>query len=96
MASRKGGNRRKTRSKFRRNIRDRGKVSIRKYLQSFKIGDKVCLTLNPSVHKGPYFPRFHGNKGVIKNKKGACYIVQIKDRDKTKKLIIHPIHLSKV
>ncbi len=96
MAGRKGGNRRKTRSKFRRNKSDRGKVSIRKYIQSFKIGDKVCLNLNPSVHKGMYFPRFHGDKGTIKSKRGACYVVQIKDGNKTKNLIIHPVHLSKI
>ena len=96
MARRKGGFRRKTRAKLRRNIRDKGKVSIRKYLQIFKAGDKVCLSMNPSVHKGMYFPRFHGNKGTVKEKKGSCYIVEIKDKNKIKNLIIHPIHLTKL
>ena len=96
MARRKGGSRRKSRAKFRRNIRDKGKVSIRKYLQSFKTGDKVCLNSNPSVHKGLYFQRFHGNKGTIKNKRGSCYIVEIKDKTKAKNLIVHPVHLTKV
>ena len=96
MATRKGGNRRKSRAKFRRNIRDRGKVSIRKYLQSFKAGDKVYLKANPSVHKALYFPRFHGNKGTIKYKRGECYIVEIKDKNKIKNLIVHPVHLTKI
>lgn len=96
MAARKGGNRRKSRAKFRRNVRDKGKVSIRKYLQSFKIGDKVQLIINPSVHRGLYFPRFHGNKGTIKYKRGNCYIVEVKDRGKAKNIIVHPVHLTKV
>ena len=95
MVRRIGGTRRKTRAKFRRNIRDRGKVSIRKYLQSFKVWEKVSLSANPSVHKGLYFARFHSSKGTIKRKRGECYIVEIKDKTKTKNLIVHPVHLSK-
>ena len=96
MARRKGGSRRKTRSKFRRNVNDRGKVSIRKYLQSFKMGDRVCLDINPSVHVGMYFPRFHGNKGVVKGMRGECYVVEIVDKHNPKKIIVHPIHLTKI
>jgi ribosomal protein L21E len=33
--------------------------------------------------------------GTVSGKKGACYGVTIKDGGKTKKLFIHPIHLSK-
>ena len=96
MARRKGGSRRKTRAKFRRNVNDRGKVSIKKYLQSFKLGDRVCLDANPSIHRGLYFPRFHGLKGVITEKKGECYLVQFKDKNKLKKVIAHPVHLTKL
>ena len=95
MARRKGGNRRKTRSKLRRNVNDKGKVSIRKYLQGFNAGDRVCLNMNPSVHKGMYFPRFHGANGVVKGKRGECYIVEISDKTNLKNIIVHPIHLTK-
>ena len=96
MARRKGGSRRKTRSKLRRNVNDKGKVSITKYLQSFNLGDRVCLDMNPSVHKGMYFPRFHGIKGVVNSKRGECYIVKIKDQNKLKKIVVHPVHLTKL
>jgi large subunit ribosomal protein L21e len=96
MVQRRGGFRRKTRYKLSRDPRDRGKVSIRKYLQSFKDGERVILKINPSVHGGMYFPRFHGNHGIIRNKRGECYIVEIKDKDKAKSLIVHPVHLTKV
>ena len=96
MARRKGGSRRKTRSKLRRNVNDKGKISITKYLQSFKLGDSVCLDMNPSVHVGMYFPRFHGNKGKVTGKRGECYIVEIKDKNKLKKMVVHPVHLTKL
>ncbi len=96
MAKRIGGARRKTRSKFRKNIRKRGKISITKYLQSFEPGDKVSLTVEPGVQKGMYNRRFISKVATVKEKKGKCYEVQIKDGGKTKKLIVHPIHLKRM
>ncbi len=92
---RKGGFRRKTRSKLRKRRSDRGKISITKYLQKFKIGDTVCLKAEPAVQHGMYYPRFHGKHGVVKGKQGNCYIVGIKDKNKAKDLIVHPVHLKK-
>ena len=95
MTQRSGGFRRKTRNKLRKNIKDRGKISIRRYLQSFKEGERVFLKAEPAVQNGMYFPRYHGSAGLIKNKVGNCYEVLIKDRGKEKILIVHPIHLKK-
>ena len=95
MATRKGGMRRKTRSKLRKNVSDRGKISIKKYFQEFKIGDPVCLAAEPAVQGGMYFPRFHGRHGKVAGKQGHCYKVNIKDGNKEKMVVAHPIHLKK-
>ncbi|MFH1592612.1 MAG: 50S ribosomal protein L21e [Candidatus Woesearchaeota archaeon] len=95
MVTRTGGARRKTRSKFRKTRSDRGKISIRKYLQQFKEGDKILLKLEPSVHKGMYFRRFHAKTGVVKGKRGTCYEIDIKDGKKEKTVVVHPVHLIK-
>jgi len=95
MAMRIGGNRRKTRHLFKKPKSERGKISITKYFQTFEIGDRVVLKAEPAVQKGIYFRRFHGKPGVIKAKRGNCYEVQIKDFNKPKTQIIHPIHLKK-
>ncbi len=95
MAQRIGGFRRKTRYKLKKDYRDKGKISISRYFQEFKIGDKVVLKAEPSIHKGMYHPRFHGKTGTIKSKQGKCYQVLINDHNKEKTLIIHPIHLRK-
>ena len=95
MVQRVGGFRRKSRHKLSKNINDRGKISISRYLQKFNIGDRVNLSAEPAVQKGMYYPRFHGKTGQIKGKKGSCYEVLVKDGNKPKLLIIHPIHLIK-
>ncbi len=95
MTKRTGGGRRKTRYKLKKNKRDRGKISIRRYLQEFKIGEGVYLKAEPAIQKGMYFRRFHGKHGKIVKKIGRCYEVSIKDFNSKKTLIVHPVHLKR-
>ena len=95
MVKRIGGIRRKTRYKFRKEKRNRGKISITRYFQAFTVGDKVYLGVESAVQKGMYYPHFMGKSGIIKSKRGNCYEVTINDLGKEKTLIIHPVHLRK-
>jgi large subunit ribosomal protein L21e len=95
MTTRMDGFRKRTRRKFKKNISDKGKLSIKKFLQHFEIGDKVYLNVEPAYQKGMYRPKFIGNVGVVVGIKGQCYQVQITDINKKKTLIVHPIHLTK-
>ena len=90
-----GGFRRKTRHKLRKKRSERGKMSITRYLQKFKDGERVFLKADPSYQKGMYFPRFHGKAGVVIGKQGNSYKIQIKDGNKGKILLVHPVHLKK-
>ncbi len=92
---RTGGLRRKTRHKLKKNVRTKGKISLRRFFQRFNEGDKVYLSAEPAVQKGLFHPRFHGKAGTIKSKQGTNYYVQIKDGNKTKTILAHPIHLKK-
>ena len=96
MTKRLGGFRRKTRSKLRKNYRDSGKLSIAKYLEEFKLNDKVILKAEPSIQKGMYFPRFHAKPGIVIGSQGNCCKVKIKDGGKDKVLIVHPAHLKRI
>lgn len=96
MVKQTGGNRRKTRSLFRKNIKRRGKISLSSYFQKFKENDKVVLKAEPAVHNGMYFRRFHGKTGNIMRKRGTCYEIMIKDGGKRKIVIVHPVHLKRV
>ena len=95
MAKRIGTSRRKTRHIFSKPIREKGKISLRKFFQKFEIGDKVALIAEPGYQKGMYFRRFHNSAGVITKKRGFCYEITIKDINKEKTVIVHPIHLRK-
>ncbi len=96
MVSRIGGFRRKSRKKLRKSPSQKGKISLRAYLQEFKQGDKVVLKAESAVQKGMYFPRFHGKAGIVQGKKGKCYQVLIKDIKKEKLINVHPVHLKKI
>lgn len=90
-----GGLRRKTRYKLKKHVENKGKVRLSRYFQEFTVGDKVVLSAEPAVQKGMYHPRFHGKTGVITGMKGKCYEVEIKDINKVKNLIVHPVHLKR-
>lgn len=79
-----------------KNIRQRGKISLARYFQEFKIGDKVCLATEPSIHGGTCHPRFHGKAGTVIGKQGKCYEVQIRDINMIKSVIVHPVHLKRI
>ncbi|MBT3813985.1 50S ribosomal protein L21e [Candidatus Woesearchaeota archaeon] len=95
MVTRTGTKQRKTRHKYTQTLRSKGKIPLSKYFQKFVNGDKVNLKVYAGVQKGRFFPRFHGMTGTVSGQKGSCYEVTIKDGGKTKRLFIHPIHLSK-
>jgi len=90
----RGGIRKKSRHKFQKNYREKGKISLRAFFRKFIPGDKVVLKANTAHQGGMYASRFHGKAGVIGEKKGSCYYVSINDGNKSKKLIVHPVHLK--
>ncbi len=88
------GYRNKTRSKHRKNVRDRGLGSIEKYLIYYEINDKVDIITDPSQHRrGMPHRRYHGRTGTIIGKRGRCYEVEVKLGNSKKLLIIGKEHL---
>ncbi len=96
MVKRIGSSMRKTRYKFRRHYREKGKLGLSHYFQTFQAGEKVNLVINSSFVTGRFFPRFHGLTGTVSGTmKGSCYEVIIHDKNKQKTLYVHPMHLRK-
>jgi|TARA_B100001964_G_C14194530_1_gene582693 large subunit ribosomal protein L21e len=94
MSTRIGGLRRKSRYKLKKERRAKGKISVSRFMQSFKAGQKVHLSTEPSVHKGNCHTRFIGKTGTVKALRGKCYEIAINDKGKEKLLIMHPVHLK--
>lgn len=65
------------------------------YLTEFKLGDKVVIKINPSVHKGAPHRRYHGKIGEIIGRRGRAYLVSVALREKLKQIIVLPDHLIK-
>ena len=75
-------------------MRDRGLGSIEKYLDEYKIDDKVDIITDPSQHKrGMPHRRYHGRTGVIVGIRGRCFEVEVKIGNAKKMLIIGREHL---
>ena len=91
-----GGDRRKSKFKLTKEKRRKGKISLTMFMQSFEMGQKVHLSIEPSIHKGSYHSRFIGKTGIIKGSRGKCFEVSINDGNKEKMIIIHPIHLKTI
>lgn len=93
--TRVGGPRRKSRHKLKKNVRTKGKFSLIRFFQKYKKGDEVYLNAEPAVQKSLFHHRFQGKAGIIKSKQGSNYYVEIKDGNKSKTILTHPIHLRK-
>ncbi len=76
-------------------IRERGKLKLGRYFQELKEGDRVSIIRELS-QKAPFPFRIQGRAGVVEGKRGSNYIIKLKDYDKEKRFIIHPIHLKKL
>ncbi|MDD7424209.1 MAG: 50S ribosomal protein L21e [Candidatus Methanomethylophilaceae archaeon] len=89
------GTRTKTRTLLQKKPRARGLSPITRGFQSFEDGEKVNIIIDPSVHKGMPFSRFHGLTGVVIGQRGAAFEVSVKDGNKTKIVVARPEHLVK-
>jgi len=94
MGRRAKGYRHKTRSLLSRKPREHGKTGLSKILHSYVEGEKVFVKIDPSVHKGMPHRRYQGKVGVIVQKKGRSYVVNVTQGDAVKEIIIRPEHLE--
>ena len=94
MPRKSKGYRRKTRSLLRRKPRERGKTGLSKILYEYRPGEKVVVKIDPSVHKGMPHRRYHGRVGVVADKRGRAYVVNVTQGKAVKEIIVRPEHLN--
>ena len=70
-------------------------MSVVRFLQTFKEGEKVGLKAEPAYQKGAYHFKFHGRSGIVTGRQGGCYTVAMSDQGKQKTIIVHPVHLQR-
>ncbi|KUO40379.1 MAG: 50S ribosomal protein L21 [Hadesarchaea archaeon DG-33-1] len=96
MVKRSKGYRSKTRGKMSKHVRQRGPPPVSRVIQDFGPGARVTIILDPSIVKGQPHSRYHGRTGVVAEKRGRAYVVEIRDGGSIKRIISRPEHLKVV
>lgn len=94
MTLKSKGFRRKTRNKLSKKSRNKGLIPITRSLVTFGLGEKVHISIEPSIHKGMPHPRFQGKTGTVLEKRGRSYLLEIREGDARKIIISRPEHLK--
>jgi Ribosomal protein L21E len=89
------GTRTKTRMLLSKKPRARGLSPITMGMQHFENGEKVNIIIDPSVHKGMPFSRFHGLTGVVTGQRGDAFEVSVRAGNKLKIVVARPEHLRR-
>ncbi len=89
------GERKNTRDKLSNSVRERGTSPPSKAVQEFDDGDKVHVSIDPSVPEGRPHPKFQGRTGKVVGKQGRAFQIEVDDIGKDKTLFVRPQHLVK-
>jgi large subunit ribosomal protein L21e len=82
-----------TRGKLSNDPRERGTSPPQRAIQEYEPGEKVHLTLDPSVPDGRFHPRFNGHTGTVTGRQGRAFTVEITDGGKEKTIVVTAAHL---
>jgi large subunit ribosomal protein L21e len=72
------------------------KPAITRFIQRFKVGQRVVIELEPSSPRGMPHPRFKGKVGRVVGRRGKSYILEIRNGKKVKRVISAPEHLKAI
>jgi large subunit ribosomal protein L21e len=77
----------------RKKVREKGKLRLSRYFKKIGDGEKVAIVTDMGVRAA--FPkRIKGMSGKVLEGRGKFKLVQIKDGNKLKTFVIHPVHLK--
>jgi len=88
------GPRKKTRYKFKKDLRKRGLAPVTCVIRKFDVGDHVHIVIDSSVHGGMPHRRFHGKTGTVVGQRGRAWMLEIQDGNATKTVIARSQHLK--
>jgi large subunit ribosomal protein L21e len=76
-------------------IRTKGKVKLSEYFKEIEDGSRVAVV--KELSEDISFPaRLQGRSGTVTGNRGTHKVVKLKDGNKEKTFIIHPVHLKKL
>jgi large subunit ribosomal protein L21e len=90
------GQRSRTRQLFKKSPREKGIRPLGRLLKEYQQGEKVLIYIESSIHKGQPHRRYHGKIGVIREKRGRAYVVEVQEGGKTRQIIALPEHIKTI
>jgi large subunit ribosomal protein L21e len=88
------GERRCTRYKLKKTVRERGISPVSKAIQEFDEGQMVHIDIDPSVQKGMPNAKFQGKTGKVVGQRGRAFLLHVRDGNSTKEIVVLPQHLK--
>ena len=69
------------------------KFTITPYLVDYQPNQRVVIKIDPTSQKGMPYVRFKGLQGIVKEKRGDAFVVEVMAGNKMKTVISRPEHL---
>lgn len=88
------GIRNRTRALLTKEPREKGKIGLSKLLHDYQPGEKVLVKINSTIQKGMPHRRYHGKIGVVVDKRGRAYTVNVAQGNTSKTITVRPEHLT--
>ncbi|MFN7991597.1 MAG: 50S ribosomal protein L21e [Candidatus Micrarchaeia archaeon] len=76
-----------------RRLKGKSVASVAQLVRTFKVGDKVIIDPKAIFIGMPHL-RYASRHGVITEKRGKSYMVEVGDFNKKKSVICGPVHLK--
>jgi len=82
-----------TLSKKTKKLLGKTRAAVSQFVKNFEIGNRVIITPK-AYQQGLPALRYKNKLGIVIEKRGASYVIEIRDGNSKKQLIAHPIHLT--
>jgi large subunit ribosomal protein L21e len=74
-------------------VREKGKIKLSRYYANIKEGQTVAIVPELGI-KAPFPKRLKGKSGTVIGERGTHKLIKLKEGNKMKTFIIHPVHLK--
>jgi large subunit ribosomal protein L21e len=76
-----------------RKLKGRTRVTVAQAVRTFNLGDKVVVSPKARCGGLPNL-RYCGRHGVVRERRGNAYMIEVGDMGKKKQIVVGPVHLK--
>lgn len=80
-------------SKRTRKLAGKTGITVAQLVKTFSVGDKVIISPKAKFEGLPHL-RYSSRHGVVREKRGKSYVVEVGDFNKRKLIVVGPVHLK--